>query len=385
MRRQRREPATRRGALRPQRRELGSLTAEDAPAWALDALGPVPGSTDPAQVVARQDWEHRAGWAAAYRELVGHTDEHDPLGNAPGKGRIEHGVMFRAAHEALALVDARAEEANLSDGALRARVRAYERELAWAPRWVEDDLAAAHQHRSRAATDATVWAARAEAPDTSQEDADRLRADAEGARAEAARLAERIAELEIVDSARAAWFTYTAVSRDNAERSRTELRARGVDPDRPDDRTTAPEGLGVHRAEQADRERDQPITEADVLPDDHDQLGFPRDEPGRADDPPEVVETAVPDLRAVSTPEATETADPPEGGRVLPIDESTVAVRKAQATLAEIAERQAADTAWAEADAADREAAEAARREELTRRQRVDCQCQRGGGRRPDP
>ena len=62
--------------------------------------------------------------AAAYRELVGYTDEHDPLGHAPGKGRVEHAGMFRAAHEALALVDAGAEEANLPDGALRARVRA---------------------------------------------------------------------------------------------------------------------------------------------------------------------------------------------------------------------------------------------------------------------
>ncbi|GAA3224617.1 hypothetical protein GCM10017691_12760 [Pseudonocardia petroleophila] len=353
------------------RRELGTLTASEAPAWAVDALGPVPDSTDPAQVVARQDWEHRAGWAAAYRELVDHTDEHDPLGNAPGKGRVEHAVMFRAAHEALALVDAGAEEANLSDGALRSRVRAYERELAWAPRWVEDDLAAAHQQHARAAADATLWTARADAPDTAPDDADRLRADAEAARAEAARLAEQIAELEIVDAARAAWFTHTAISRDNADRSRTELGARGVDIDRPDDRTTGPDWLAEHRAEQTDRERDQPITEADLVPDDDDDRQPLRDEPAWYDagrpDAPEVVETDVPDIREVSTPEATETIDPPDRSRVLPVDESTGAVRKAQATLAEIAERQAADAARAAADAAEREAAEAARREELAR------------------
>lgn len=194
----------------------------------------------------RQDWEQRAGWAAAYRELVDHTDEHDPLGNAAGKGRVEHAVMFRAAHEALALVDAGAEEANLSDSALRSRVRAYERELTWAPRWVDDGLAAAHQAHSRAMTDATVGTARAGAPHTDPTDAARLRADAGGARAEAARLAEQITQLEVADEARTRWFTHTAVTRDRAERAGVELKARGVDPDhacRPDD------GPGMARVE----------------------------------------------------------------------------------------------------------------------------------------
>ncbi|MGH3566420.1 MAG: hypothetical protein ACRDRH_10375 [Pseudonocardia sp.] len=143
------------------RHELGAQAAAEAPAWAVDALGSVPGADE---VIARQDWEQRAGWAAAYRELVDHTDEHDPLGNAPGKGRVEHAVLFRAAHEALALVDAGAEEANLTDGALRSRVWAYERELTWAPRWVDDELAAAHQAHARVGHDATVWATRADAP-----------------------------------------------------------------------------------------------------------------------------------------------------------------------------------------------------------------------------
>jgi hypothetical protein len=59
--------------------------AEQPPAWALDALGPVP-----EDVVERQEWEHRAGWAAAWRELAGHTDEHDPLGAAPPRGQVRH-------------------------------------------------------------------------------------------------------------------------------------------------------------------------------------------------------------------------------------------------------------------------------------------------------
>lgn len=64
-------------------------------------------------------------------------------------------------------------------------------------------------------------------------------------------------------------------------------------------------------------------------------------------------------------PDPNERADPAQRRRVPPVDETTVAVERAQASLAEIAQRHAADTARAEADAADREAAEAARRAEL--------------------
>ena len=355
------------------RHELGARTAAAAPAWAVAALGPVPDSTDPAQVVARQDWEQRAGWAATYRELVGHTDEHDPLGNAPSKGRVEHAVLFRAAHEALALVDAGAKEANLTDGALRARVRAYERELTWAPRWVDDELAATHEQHARASNDATMWAARADAPDTTPAAAERLRSDAAAARAEAARLAEQIAQLNAVDAARAAWFTHTAVTRDNAERARVELKARGVDPDRPSDRTTAPEWLALHRAEQADRERDQPVSELDVQDAEHDAAeGRPdarnREDESRTDDQPEHehAETAVLDLREISAPDPTETVDPAQRRRVRPVDKTTLAVQRAQESLVEIAQRHAADAARTAADAAEREVTEFARRAELT-------------------
>ena len=189
-------------AAEERRHELGARTAVEAPAWALDALGPVPDDTDPAQVIARQEWERRAGWAAAYRELVGYTDEHDALGNAPGQGRVEHAMMFRAAHEALASVETGEEEANLTVGRLRARVQAWEREQIWAPRWVDDELAAVHNRRDQLTADATLWAAHADAPDVAPEEAERLRADAAAAREEAEELAEQIALLEYADTAR---------------------------------------------------------------------------------------------------------------------------------------------------------------------------------------
>ena len=57
------------------------------------------------------------------------------------------------------------------------------------------------------------------------------------------------------------WFTHTANSREKAHRARTELRARGIDPDDPDDRVTAEEWLAAHRAEQAEAERTREIRE----------------------------------------------------------------------------------------------------------------------------
>ena len=331
------------------RRHLGAQVAEAAPQWATDALGSVP--ADP---LARADWEHKAGWAAAYRELADHTDDTDPLGKAPPAGFPEKAAMFRAAHTALDLLDGDAEEANLSDGRLRLRVSAYEREEPWAPRWVDDDLAAAEHAAQRARADAEVWSARAEAADDPTE-RERLRADAEQARREAEELAERTAALEAADEARAAWFAHTAGTRDNAHRARAELKARGVDLDDPDDRTTAEEWLAAHRAEQLEADADREVH------DEHELADHDRGEPElpAADD---AAETAVPDVRDTSTPDVTEAADPTDRHRVLTADETAAAVARAQAALAEIAARADADAARAARDAED-----ANRREELAR------------------
>jgi hypothetical protein len=77
-----------------------------------------------------------------------HTDETDPLGAAPPAGFAEKAALFTAAHEALDLPEAGAEEARLSDGQLRVRARALEREEAWAPRRVGDERNAALRARA---------------------------------------------------------------------------------------------------------------------------------------------------------------------------------------------------------------------------------------------
>ncbi|MGD9525617.1 hypothetical protein [Pseudonocardia sp.] len=167
----------------------------------------------PEDVVARQEWEHRAGWAAAWRELAGHTDEVDPLGSAPARGMVEKAALFRAAHEALRLIDAGHEEAGLSDGQLRMRVRGWEREQAWAPLHVADELAATHAAAAKARADAVIWAARADGPDLAVADREQLRAAADAALREADALDEQVPALDEAERARAAWYLHTAVTR----------------------------------------------------------------------------------------------------------------------------------------------------------------------------
>ena len=352
------------------RHEIGAALAEAPPAWAVAALGAPPDQAD--DVVARQEWEHRAGWAGAWRELTGRTDDPDtandgaaptddvaaPLGSAPGAGLTEKRALFRAAHEALRLLDAGEEEAAMTDGRLRMRVVAYEREQVWAPHAVEDQLAATYQRAEQARTDAAVWAARADAL-TDPDEAARLRVDAAAAAKEAAELAERAALLEQADADRAAWYAATAVTRDNAERARAELHARGVDLDHPDDRVTGTEWLDLHAAAEADHDAYREIRDDQDLHDQADGASQRDAAPDHTADIADVMETDVPDIREVSTLDPAERTDRTHRDHVPDVDETDGSVRRAQAALAEVATRAAAD--------ARRAAEETARQEELTR------------------
>ena len=268
--------------------------------------------------------------------------------------------MWRTAHAALDLPDRGDEEATLSDGRLRMRVRAMEREQVWAPRYVGDELDATEQAAARHRTDAQVWAARADATSDIAE-RETLRAHADQAQQHAAELEGRVAGLEAADHARAVWYAETAATRDAAERARAELAARGIDLDAPDEQITADEWLAAHRADQATEDQHREIT-------DETQLHDPAHETDRAAlevaaDAQPAAETAVPDVRETSTPHATERATTDEGAarhQVPSADDTAEAVARAQTALAEVAARRRADEA--------RQVEEAeARREDVTR------------------
>ncbi len=96
--------------------ELGQQTACDAPAWAVEALGPVPDADDP----ARAAWEQRAGIVAGYRELRGHTDPAEALDRPPAPNRqAEAYAAYRAAWEALGRPQVEQAEHEMTNGAHR--------------------------------------------------------------------------------------------------------------------------------------------------------------------------------------------------------------------------------------------------------------------------
>jgi hypothetical protein len=133
--------------------DLGERAAADPPGWALEHLGPVP--EDPLQ---RHEWAVRAGTAAAYRERHGRTDPRDAIGREPAAPEAR--ADWSAARAALGIPRRQAQVAAASTGELWARRARYERELAWAPAHVSDDLRATALTQREHATQATLLRAR---------------------------------------------------------------------------------------------------------------------------------------------------------------------------------------------------------------------------------
>lgn len=240
------------------RRELGAQVAEELPRWALDSLGPVP-----VDVVARQEWEHRAGVVAAHREATGHTDDAAPLPAAPGLSSTELRASWHAAWTALGRPEAGTEEKDLSDGLLRVRVRAWEREQAWAPPDVYNEMRATGQKVVEYRQAAALLLRRAElAADPAQ--AWQLREQAEQKAAQAVVMASVEADLAQVADERAAWFAETAVTQAAALRAIDELAARGQSWHEEADRVTAEQWLATHEEAMQAEDPYRQVTEDDV-------------------------------------------------------------------------------------------------------------------------
>jgi len=139
-------------ALDDRTRRLGEHAAETQPLWAHQALGPIP--SDP---VARADWEQRASLVASYRERYSYSHPADPIGPAPGKSSPEARAAWHAAMGAISQVDG-IDLSGCTDGDLWLRRGTYERETAWAPPHVAEEL----RLMRKAVRDAHVNAVRAE-------------------------------------------------------------------------------------------------------------------------------------------------------------------------------------------------------------------------------
>lgn len=186
--------------------------AEDRPQWAIEALGRVPEDADD-----RRAWAERAGVVAAHRELTDHGDPDVALPGPPKHGQIEAYASRRAAWRALGRDEAARAEAEMSDGQLRARVRAYEREQTWAPNGrprPSGTLQAARRHRG----DAEIRTAEA-ANETDAQRKAQLHREAAEAHALADVLHRPAERLEKADEIRARWYAHTAETRGAEQRA----------------------------------------------------------------------------------------------------------------------------------------------------------------------
>jgi conjugative relaxase-like TrwC/TraI family protein len=342
--------------------QLGRELADDPPSWLTAAIGEVP------QEPEEQDtWREKAATLAAWRESHAHDDPEDALGPAPAPGQVEAFAAYRAAWRALGRPEIDREELELSDGQLRVRVRAHDREAAWAPRYVGNELAGTHQaaaehRRTEHLRHAEVNAA------TDETERARNTSEAEQAGALAETLEQRVDQLGELDDARSRWLAHTAGTRAAAERAKAELAARHADDTDPEPKVTAAEWLAAHRAAVAEDERHREVTDADVSDPAHQQVDDrvgerpteSSDERVGGDGATDALDVDASDVHdrhdEETVPEQPEqdirevVADEPRAEaeddvRVPSADETAAAVDRAQRAIAEIRARDTADAA----------------------------------------
>ncbi|HVB44053.1 MAG TPA: MobF family relaxase [Streptosporangiaceae bacterium] len=206
-------------AMDERTRRLGEHAAQTQPLWAIQGLGPLP-----PDAAARADWEHRAGVVATYRERYGYAHPADPIGPAPGRTSPEARAAWHAALAALGRVDG-IDLRNCTDGDLWLRRGTYERETAWAPPHVAEEL----RLMRVAQRDAHVKAVRAEHEAhaaTDEETAGRHRRLAQVWRALEAKAAREADLFTAVQETRRQWEAVTESTRRIAIAADLELRRR---------------------------------------------------------------------------------------------------------------------------------------------------------------
>ncbi|HEY3604002.1 MAG TPA: hypothetical protein VGL04_04975, partial [Sporichthyaceae bacterium] len=318
-------------------------------------------------------------------ELSDHHDDTTPIGPAPTPGLVEAHASWRAAWRALERPDTDRDEAEMTDGRLRLRVRAYQREQSWAPRRVDNELAGTVQARDHHRGLAARRAAAAEAA-TDPAQRTRLATETEQACALADTLDIRIGQLEELEHQRGMWLAHTAGTRAAAERAALELANRRAVDEHTEPEVTAADWLTARREAEREDEAHREITPADIDPADIDidtdsaehervEVGHNRADNDDRDQPVVAAERVdesaamVPDIRAVAQHEP-EPVDE-HTVRVPTAEETAESVRRAQRALVEIAERDAADGA---------RAAEAERTAQLARWHADDAQNGDGRG-----
>jgi hypothetical protein len=201
---------------------LGEHAVQAAPAWAVQALGPVP--EDPME---RLDWQGRATKIATYRELYGIGDEREVIGPEPTGNTPEMRAAWHDAFAAITHTDA-VDVRQLPDGSLIHMRDSYKSDTGWAPPHVGKQL---RDVRLGAET-MRLKAIRADAEATNAKDqtvAARHAGIAAQARALEARHRDHESLLSEVMEDRRLWDKLTEGSRRLAVQADSELRRRHPD------------------------------------------------------------------------------------------------------------------------------------------------------------
>jgi hypothetical protein len=231
---------------------LGQHVAETAPLWATQTLGPVP--EDPA---ARAGWEKRAATMAAYREMWGYDNPGDPIGPEPAKTSPEARAHWHEALAALGRVDGM-DLLGVRDEVLEVRRGLYERETAWAPEHVGEQLRLARM----TVTDAREREVRAEHEERAAQTDQARGQHAENRAIWAAMKAKAYEELsayEKADLARKEWARVTEATRRTALAADLELQRRHPERVREQLRSAEPESTLVRAQCTAEPEAQQEL------------------------------------------------------------------------------------------------------------------------------
>jgi hypothetical protein len=310
-------------AARIQQRQttLGEHLTHKPPRWALTCLGPVP-----ADGAARAAWQQRAGIVAGHREATGWDHPEQPLGAMPGIGATEQRASYAAAWEALGRPDTSLDEAAMTEGQLRIRVRAGQTERAWAPAHADAALRAtetAHENARQAAAIARALADQAkQAGDIDAADCYTGEAVTHGQTA--AVKAAAIQPLTTAADARARWAASTAPTFEQEQRAQAELERRGLSIGQEPDRTTFADWYAAERAAREADDAHRVITETDLATDTEEAAELAPSV--SVEDLDQLPEAAAPDQRwdqdtphprpqQAATDAATAAADRPEDDR----------------------------------------------------------------------
>ncbi|MHB1595612.1 MAG: MobF family relaxase [Streptosporangiaceae bacterium] len=247
-------------AMDDRHRRIGEHTAREAPLWATQALGKVPG--DPS---ARAEWERRAGVLGAYREITGWDHPGEAIGPEPSRGNPEARAQWHAAFPAMARVEG-IDVRHLRDGQLLARRRAYEAETSWAPKHVAEELRAARRQEQHSRIEAIRHSYEAAAA-VRRSDAKQAALHEHASRSylalgeRAARVRETLAEAH---DTRCQWEVMTEPTRRLARAADLELKRRGVLGPEDQLRSAEPEGFKYGQPEKTARVWVQPTLDGSV-------------------------------------------------------------------------------------------------------------------------